>query len=1059
MRYTLCAIILFFGISSFTSNAQAQQRTVSGVVKASDNHEPLPGVNVTIKGKQGGTVTDADGKFKISVARGDTLAFSFIGFETQEIEIQDQQTLTVILSMKTSELSQLVVIGFGTQSRRTLTTSISKMDTSVLNDVPFSNAANALQGTVTGLRVQRTSGQPGSSPTVVLRGGTSISNPSGSSPLYVIDGVRRNNMNGINASDIKSIQVLKDAASTAIYGARASNGVIIIETKSGKPGSVQINYKSSVSVSKHGRLIPLANARQYIYYGRLGVAATGKKHPQYLSQLDLPKGFGIGNDLTKTTQFTTQYLTPDNKFLLDQGWQSMPDPLDSSKTIIYSNTNWMNKIFQTAVSENNYISASGGSKKATFRVGLGYLHNKGIAITTGYKRLTFNANGSVQARDNLNIKGIVSFTNSSNQQVFNINDVFERYFGLPPTAKFKYLDGTLAVGQNRGLGNPVYYLNRNETKNNQNRLALTLKATWDILPHLSFKPSLSLYTVQAIDNSFVKSYYNGSHQLQDERDANASHSIFWKKEADGVLQYKNTFAQSNNFDIEVGFSYNDRKTYGLSAFGRGAATDVIPTLNASPEPVSVSSSTSQRRLMGFFGRVTYNYKQKYLFSASARYDGASNLGFDNKWGLFPGITAGWNMSEEDFWEPIRDVVSTFKPRISYGVNGNIQGLGDFQAQGRYTVGEKYNGQPMVTSTTLPNPDLQWERSKSIDGGLDMGLFDDRVSFNFDYYRRTTDELLQNLQLPPYTGFTSILTNLGSLRNNGVEFKVQGDVIRNRDGFNWSLTANASYNRNKIIELPDNGNKNNRIGGILLYDRASGEYVYKGGLQEGHRPGAMFAYKQLGIYPTDEAAAKAPEDMEVPGDDKTKYAGDVKWLDKDDNGIIDSRDQVFVGNQYPKWTGGLATTLSYKGLRLYVRTDFALGQTIYDEPLARYTGQFQGDINVSQLAVKHSWLPNRRHTDIPRYYWADQLAQNNLFRGNSRYFQKGNYLAIREVTLSYSLPVKLMHSIGFRQIRVFVTGNNLHYFTNFSGMNPESGGTDRGRYPIPRKFIFGINIGL
>jgi TonB-linked SusC/RagA family outer membrane protein len=1067
MKYIFYLAAFLIGIAFFSSNAQAQNRTITGVVKASDTGDPLPGVNILVEGQQRGTATDVDGKFTISVARADTLRFTSIGFKKREIVVQNQKKLAVLMHPATTELNQMVVIGYGKQSKSTLTTSISKVDTSALGNVPFSNAANALEGTVTGLRVQRATGQPGSSPTIVLRGGTSISNPNGSSPLYVIDGVRRDNMNGINPSDIKSIQVLKDAASTAIYGARASNGVIIITTKTGSPGRVQINYNSTVQMSHVAKLWNLGNARQYIYYGRLGVAATGRKHSQYLSQLDLPKGFGIGNDLTKTTQFTTQYMTPDNKFLLNQGWHSMPDPLDSSKTIIYKGTNWQHVLFRRAFSENNYISASGGSKLATFRVGVGYLHDKGIAITTGYKRLTLNASGSVKARDNITVHGQFNYSNSNTQQVGNNHTVFQRDLELAPTAKFRYLDGTLAVGQNSGLGNPLYYLNRNEAENNLARTTMRLYGTWDILPHLSFKPSLSLYTVQNLNNSFQKSFYNGSHQLIDTRNASASQSVFWKKEANGILTYQNSFFGNNNFKGELGFSYNDRKDYDLSAAGKDAATDVIPTLNASPTPVSVSSSVTHRRIISYFGRVTYNYKDTYLFSASGRYDGASNLGADHKWGFFPGISAGWNISHEKFWAPIKHVISTFKPRISYGVNGNIQGLADFQAQGAYSVGVitngqtivKYNGQPMVTSTTLPNQNLQWERSRSLDAGLDMGLLNDRISFNFDVYRRVTDQLLQNLSLPQYTGFISILTNLGSLENKGIEFKTTANVIQNKNGFNWSIGANASFNQNKIIKLPDNGNKNNRIGGILVYDRKSGKYVYKGGLQEGGRPGEMFAYKELGIYATNAEAAKAPLDEEVAGTDKTKFAGDVKWLDKDNNGKIDSRDEVDMGNIYPNWTGGLSTTLNYKGLQLYVRTDFELGQTIYDATLARFDGQFQGDNNISQQVVKESWLPTRRHTKIPRYYWADQLAQSNIWRGNSIFYQKGNYLAIREVTLSYNLPQKWLSLVGLDKVRIYVTGNNLKYFTAYKGLLPEQGGSDTGRYPVARSFIFGINVGL
>ncbi|MDR8390773.1 TonB-dependent receptor [Aliifodinibius sp. S!AR15-10] len=1039
--------------------AQDNGHTVTGTVTVEESGETLPGVNVVIKGTTQGTATDRNGQYEIAVSENDTLVYSAIGFASREIPVMGRAVIDVAMVSSTAQLDEMVVIGYGEQSRATLTTSVTKMDTSVLNNVPFTNVASALQGSVSGLRVQTTTGQPGASPQIVLRGGTSISNPDGATPLYIVDGVKRNNLNDLNPNNIESIQVLKDAASTAIYGARASNGVVIVETKSGQRGKTQINYQSSMQMSQLGDFYDLGTAREYIKYARLGMAATGEKHPGFTSRLDLPIGFGTGNDLTKNTAFTPQYLTPQNEHKLDEGWESMPDPLDPSKTIIYKGTNWQDKLFRTGLTTNHYLSASGGSENATYRVGLGYLDSEGAAIETGYQRLSVDVSGDVQVRDNLNVSGNVNFTNSSDNQVFNTNWIFQRALGLPPTAKFEYEDGTLAPGQNRSIGNPVYHLNQSLAENNLNRITLGVNATWEIIDNLTFEPSASLYAIQGIDNSFQKSYFFSANQFIDSRDASASHNLFWQREVDGVFTYTNTFGGDHNYSAKAGFSYFDRKNYNLFAAGRGAATDNIPTLNAASEETAVSSSTSHQVIAGYFGRVSYDYKQKYLFSASARYDGASNLGDNNKWGFFPGVSVGWNVHQENFWSGMPELLSSLKLRGSYGVNGNISGLSDFHAQGQYSVGSEYNGQPMVSSTRLPNQNLKWERSRTVDVGFDLGLLEDRVTLLFDYYRRVTDDLLQSLELPHYTGFQSILTNLGSLENKGVEFEVQADIVQNRSGFNWSLGANASYNENKILTLPENDNENNRIGGILVYDPEVDDYVYKGGLQEGGSLGDMYAYKQLGIYATDEEAANGPTDMLVAGTDKSKFAGDVRWLDKDDNGVIDSRDQVYAGNIFPDWTGGFSNTFSYKNVSLLIRTDFALGHTIYHESLARFNGQFQGDINISKEVVNQSWLPDRRNTDVPRYYWADQLAQNNLFRGNTRYYEKADYLALRELTFSYTIPRDWINSLGFQRVRAYATGNNLHYFTSYKGLLPEEGGQDSGRYPNPQSFIFGIDVSL
>jgi TonB-linked SusC/RagA family outer membrane protein len=510
------------------------------------------------------------------------------------------------------------------------------------------------------------------------------------------------------------------------------------------------------------------------------------------------------------------------------------------------------------------------------------------------------------------------------------------------------------------------------------------------------------------------------------------------------------------------------------ASGRGAATDLIPTLNASAEPVSVSnvnigatnfsSANSEQIIFGYFGRVNYDYKRKYLLSFSARYDGASNLGDENKWGFFPGISGGWNVHNEDFWsDPLK--ISSLKLRASYGVNGNLGNLGDFTAQGQYSVGATYDGVAAVQYTGIANQGLKWEQSKTFDIGFDAGLFDDRIILLFDFYRRVTDNLITTLALPQSTGFTSILTNLGSLENKGFEMEISASIIRTKD-FNWDLSFNGSKNKNKILQLPENDNENNRIGGYEVYDPAAGAYVWRGGLQEGSPIGELYAYKQLGIYPTDEAAAQGPTDILVAGSDKSKFGGDVEWLDVDNNGTIDTRDRVRVGNIYPDWTGGISTTAAYKSLSLYARLDYTLGHTIYDYVRVNMNGGFVGG-NNNTSDILSSWLNQGDITDVPRFYWADQVAQANYWRGDPRNlndgrgrsedYEKGDYLALREITLSYAAPTSWFRSIGLSNLRLNITANNFKYFTSYRGLTPEDGGSNRGQYPVPKSIIFGLKV--
>ncbi|HEY4149856.1 MAG TPA: TonB-dependent receptor, partial [Chitinophagaceae bacterium] len=359
---------------------------------------------------------------------------------------------------------------------------------------------------------------------------------------------------------------------------------------------------------------------------------------------------------------------------------------------------------------------------------------------------------------------------------------------------------------------------------------------------------------------------------------------------------------------------------------------------------------------------------------------------------------------------------------------------------------------------LANSELKWEQSKTYDAGLDLGLLNNRLTFLFDYYRRVTDNLLTSLALPQSTGFASTLTNLGSLENKGFEIEVNLRVLPNNSAFQWNLSFNASKVKNKILKLPYNGVENNRIGGMYLWNAKKKTYTWQGGLQEGGKMGDLYAYKEVGVYSTDEEAASAPTDMIMTGvTDRTKFGGDVNWLDADGNDSIDDRDRVYVGNTYPTWTGGFSNTFSYKNLQLYVRMDYETGHTIYNDLLVEATYQTHGNNGISTLELK-SWQKPGDKTDIPQYLWFDR-NRRSISRGNSMFYEKGDYLAIREVTLSYSLPAKLLKRLKLSNIRFNATANNLYYFTKYRGLNPENGDQDNGRYPVPRIFSFGANVGF
>lgn len=1049
---------------SFVSEAASPlQQNVRGIVSNAAG-QPVPGANVLIKGTTIGTVTDVDGNYSINVSDGGAvLVFSFIGFVTQEVAVSGRSNIDVVLEEDSRQLGEVVVIGYGEQSRETLTTSVTKMDPKALENVPFANAASALQGTVSGVRVQSISGQPGAAPRIIVRGGTSINNPNGAAPLYIVDGVIRPDMNDIAPDDIESMQVLKDAAATAIYGARGSNGVVIITTKSGKSGQAKITYRYDLTLSDPGKLYEMANARDYLTLYRLG-HIRGAKFPDETARLGLPNGFGTGNDLTNNTAFTTQYLTPENEHKLNEGWESMPDPVDPSRTLIFQDNDIQSLIYQTGVSHNHFVGVQGGSEKATFNAGIGYLTNEGTVITTQYDRMTFNLNGDMQVNDKLNVFGRMLYSYSTTNTTGESTAItFYRSAGLAPTAKIYFEDGTLSPGTSSSIGNPLYYLNNRQNESTSEKLTMSMGARWDILPGLAFEPQVSMYNVNNDASAFQPGFLNGPLSFVDTRNASASNYQWRQTQADFVLSYGKTFGTAHNLDAKAGYSYYGRNISTLSAAGRGASTDLIPTLNASSEPTSVNSSVTDQVILGYFSRINYDFDQKYLFSFTMRYDGASNLGAANRWGFFPGISAGWNLHREDFWaNSSLGEIAKLKLRASYGENGNISGLGDFTAQGAYGVGNRYAGLSGIQNTVIPNPDLKWEESKTVDVGADISLFNDRVNVIADYYRRVTDNLITSLPLPRSTGFGSVLTNLGSLENKGFEIEVSAQILSDESPFQWIAGFNASRVKNKILRLPPNGADNNRVGGVLVWDPAANDYVWKGGLQEGGQLGEMYSRKQIGIYPTDEAALSAPTDTYIVSADKTKYGGDTQWLDHDGNGLIDSRDQVFMGTEFPVWTGGLSNTFTFKNFSLYARFDFTTGHTIFNWAKMFLDMNGFGDNNMSQDKVDNSWKEQGDIADYSRFYWGGERVQRNNFNGtvttgNSVFFESGDFLCLRELTISYNVPSQLLSRLHMSNLRLNVTGNNLKYFTAYKGLNPEQGGRDDGRWAMPRNITFGASI--
>ncbi|RGM49001.1 TonB-dependent receptor [Bacteroides sp. OM08-11] len=1092
------SVVLFLGflLGGFThavatpsmDGVQASQQSgiCKGIVKDATG-ETVIGASVVVKGTTNGTITGLDGDFSIpDVKKGEIIQVSFVGYQTIEVK-WDGQPLNILLKEDSEMLEEVVVVGYGVkQKRSTMTTSISKVDNKVLENAAVANAATALQGSVSGLRVTNTSGSPGSSPSIVLRGGATIEGTPGS-PLVVVDGVIRS-LNDVNASDIESMQVLKDAASTAIYGARANNGVILITTKKGKAGHTQVSYKFKAGMNFARFGYEYMNAEEYLTYARMGANYSGQ-----LSNTQ--RGYGPENG-----NFSVKWLEG-NEDLLKQGWQQMKDPV-SGKMIAFKDygTQLRDAAYKNpSFTQDHFLSFNGGNDNGTFSASLGYYSEDGVLRGTKYERFSGTLNGNYKVLPILNIKGGVNFSTAKSPFMYydDESDMFERMQSIEPTWNPFNEDGTPAYGYGKRDGNPLYWLDRFINNNNTRRTTLNIGADLEIIKNKLFlRENSSVYYNDYTNETFNKSYQDfwnndSNGKTNKERYASTNYERTIQQQHSVQLEYTDTYKEKHNLSVLAGGEYFQYDYLQMKGSGKGSEFDDIPTLNVtSKEGRDAYSNRTDYRIMSYFGRLTYDYEHRYLFTAVMRYDGISKLS-DNRWGFFPGVSAGWNIHEEAFYKDskLADIVSTIKPRVSYGINGNVNGIGNYDVYGVYSSTTAYNGSVGIQNTGVINSKLRWEKSKSIEVGLDLGFMNNRYNLILDYYSRTTSDLLTDLDLPGYTGFGSFKTNLGSLRNTGFEVEANVNLIRNPKGFNWDLSFNTSYVKNKIIKLPYNGTENNRQGGSQIYDPAQGKIVWVGGYQEGQPLGDIYAYKQVKILRDEEEVKRLAGDYideiaHLYGPNKAaEYAGkgnwkpimpgDVLWDDKDGNKTINSLDREKIGNVYPKWTGGFSTTLSYKNVSLYARFDYAVGHTIFNEVAARSLGQAVGFKNIIKEGLK-TWTPENPDTDLPRCDYADyaDYSHRNIYRSNgggshalqnnsSRFYEKGDYLACRELTLSWKLPLEWISKAHMTNASVYVTGQNLFYITGYSGISPEAPlrwlGVDGGRYPTPRTLLLGLSV--
>ncbi len=1029
----------------------AQSVQVKG--KVTDSHgEPLIGVNVLREKSGTGTITNTEGSFELVAEAGDWLTFSFIGFTAQRIQVQNRTDLSVVLEQHANVLDEVVAVGYGHQSRRFVTGSVSKITSELIVDRPVSNVVSALQGKVAGVNIFSQNFAPGSTPNIRIRGGSSINYSN--NPLVIIDGVPRS-MADINPNDIESIEVLKDASATAVYGARASNGVVLITTRRGKVNQKpEIVFQSSMSYQQHHKGYPLVSGEEFIRLIRTN--AVGSPFESTLYE-DGPASHVNGD----RSVFTPRWLEAGET--VPAGWQSMADPIFPDKTIIFQENDPVDLLFKPGLWQNYHLGATGGSEKIRYAGSVGYTKDNGTVAETGWTRLSMASNVDIDITDKLTFSSGVGYTNTRNPTESSWVNAIGRQLIMAPTWRIRYDDGSPVPGFNASATPPPFWRETRDYDQYETKLNLDGSLVFRPLEGLMLRGNASYYR-----SDFEDEYFEKSHFFAQNRNAYTNQNVGQTRQLEAIASYNTKIGGSHDISFMAGVSDLFISTRDLSLRADGGATDIIPTLNAAPNKINASSVKTEESLIGMFGRIGYIYEGRYLLQASLRRDGSSKFGTGKKWGYFPAVSAGWIVSEEPF---MRDValIDNLKLRASYGFTGN-NAIGAYTAQGAYSS-VRYARQAGLRSTAIPNQNLGWERTGQFDIGVDVGAFRRKLNISLDYYTKITDNLLFSNPLPNTSGFSSITTNIGSVKFYGVDLSLEGTLVQTAN-FSWNPRLVYSLNRNVVLKLPENDRDRNRIGG---YSVPGGDDF--GGIAEGEPLNSIIGYKADYIIDNRQQAESARYDELALGislEDGTavkgrKFPGDFEWVDRNSDGIINEYDQFVLGYTVPHTTGGFGNRFSWKSFSLDIFMDFALGHSAMERYWMYYNGNgFVGRTRPTKYVLTDSWEKegDAATASLPKFYVQDQGMQSNYYRDSDQRTWKLNYVCLREVKLSYDLPRSWLTRSGINGVNVFVAGNTLAYFTkerHAREINPEWGTTntyDAGAgYPAVRKFNFGLRVAL
>jgi len=1023
--------LVFFQLS-ILSGLYAQNTRVSGVVKDVQG-SGIAGVSVNVKGTNTGAITDSSGHYIINVPGSKAvLVFSSVGYLTKEETVGSRTTINTSLNSSASNLDEVVVVGYGTQRKRDVTGAIVSVNAKQIEERQAVNLEDALQGQAAGLLVINDAGEPGAEGTIQIRGGSTFSS-AGNAPLYVIDGVVGANSSNINPGDIKSIEVLKDAASAAIYGSRAANGVIIITTKRGQEGKPRIEARYLHTFGKLAHKLRQANATEVRLYRNLQA----------------------GN-LTGTSGGSNDSLNP--------GFNADNDYLDALTHM---------------AQKNQYdLSLSGGAKNISYYNSIRYVDDKGLVLNSWAKLLQLRTNIDFQPSKRFKYSTSFQF-GYRNRNDINEGNTLNQTFQRPTNFRLYYPDGTL-TGYVSGRRNPLsvalYEVNEDQRYDG----TLFNQIEYDILSNLKFTTNFAIDYRETRDLYFSPKILSSNNPLRNNGSEGYSRQIGW--EYQGYFNYDKTLNKNHRFNAMAGFSAERSQFNNSVIAGTDYVNEDILTLNSAQiiVPSGTTTGASAHSLASAFGRVGYSYKGKYTFNGTVRYDGSSRFGKEKQWGVFPSAAVAWRFSDEGFMDWARSFLTDGKLRISYGQVGNEE-IGNYEAIQRYGFGNYYyNGLSGVAfGSSFGNPALSWESNNQTNIGLDLNLLRGRLNIVADYYVKTTTDLLYNRPLPRETGFSTVRINLGSFQTKGAELSVNAIPIGKKD-FEWNIIANASVERGTVTKLY---NDESFISGN------SGEGGNAGWLiREGGRLGDFYGWKALRVYPYDESNAYtddwAPLTPEfdasgtftgytlngkpytgnvksISGKSGKLTGGDIEFVDVNKDGVIDDNDRMVLGNAQPDFYAAIINTLRYKQFSLSFTFNTIWGNQIYNNAAQALDNYGTTHIIPRPATIYNAWRKPGDITDVP-----EVRRKNNTgnMRMNDRFLEDGSFIRLAYTRLTYSLKPALAKKIHTNGLSAYIYGSNLLTWTNYSWFDPEFSskdplqiGQDNGRYPRRREIGLGLNV--